>query len=135
MQVQTTILYHYKPFAQMLIELGLILCLLSENVFFRLFDPQSLLDILTFKMSSKPRTDDDIIALLQEASGSMKTAQFEAALKVFQEILAETDNPNVPKFAASVQGMLGECLFSLARIPYVHYLCNGCDFDANERHN
>jgi tetratricopeptide (TPR) repeat protein len=67
-------------------------------------------------MSSKTRTDDEIIALLQEASGSMRTAQFEAALRVFQDILAET-NPNVEKFAASVQGMMGECLFSLARIP------------------
>lgn len=69
-------------------------------------------------MSAKPRTDDEIISLLQEASVFMKDAKFEEALKVFQDILSE-DNENVQKFAASVEGMTGECLFSLARIPYV----------------
>ena len=69
-------------------------------------------------MASSPRTDDQIIALLQEASASMKSADFEAALKVFSDILAE-ENPNVLKFTASVKGMMGECLFSLARLAYV----------------
>lgn len=71
-------------------------------------------------MSAKQRSDDDIIVLLQEASGHMKTAKFEDALSVFNNILAE-ENPNVTKFAASVQGMVGECLFSVGRMPYVHF--------------
>lgn len=53
----------------------------------------------------------------------MKTAKFEEALRVFQNIMAE-DNPNVAKFAASVQGMIGECLFSLNRMPYVFFILN-----------
>jgi len=71
-------------------------------------------------MATSLRTDDEIIGLLQEASSSTKIADFEAALKVFTQILAE-DNPNVTKFAASVKGMMGECLFSLARLKYVQF--------------
>lgn len=72
-------------------------------------------------MSAKARSDDDIIVLLQEASGYMKTAKFEDALGVFQEILSEEkSNSNVTKFSASIQGMMGECLFSLGRMAYVH---------------
>lgn len=75
-------------------------------------------------MSGKARSDDDIIVLLQEASGYMKTAKFEDALRVFNDIMAE-DNPNVAKFSASVQGMIGECLFSLGRMAYVSYHATG----------
>lgn len=64
-----------------------------------------------------PRTDDEIIALLQDASISMKTANFEKALATFEELLGSND-PNVTKFAASLQGMRGECLLSLARPLY-----------------
>jgi hypothetical protein len=73
----------------------------------------------SYRMSATPRSDDAIISLLQEASASMKTANFEAAYKTFQEILDEKDNPNVAKFSASILGMMGECLFSLGRITYV----------------
>lgn len=50
----------------------------------------------------------------------MKEAKFEDALGIFKDILAE-DNSNVAKFSASVQGMIGESLFSLNRMPYVSF--------------
>lgn len=78
----------------------------------------SPLHLGTVKMSGKQRTDDEIIVLLQEASGHMKTAKFEDALRVFYDILGE-ENPNVAKFSASLQGMVGECLFSVGKMSYV----------------
>lgn len=68
-----------------------------------------------------PRSDDDIITLLQGASAFMTKAKFQEALGSFEDILNEKDNENVAKFIPSIQGMMGECLLSLARIPYASF--------------
>lgn len=69
-------------------------------------------------------TDDQIIEKLQLASKLMQeNASFDKALDIFDQILKEKEEPinnsNVEKFEGAIQGIRGECLFSLNRMEYV----------------
>lgn len=66
-------------------------------------------------------TDDEIIEKLQKASQLMQEkALFGQALEIFDSILKEKDdpinNPNIEKYEGAIQGIRGECLFSLNRM-------------------